>query len=172
MRMRHRAFLYAFLYIAPPRFAVRDAIILSRVTDVMDVKRAALIAFALSASIAIAGCTSASPDCTCAVERNGERATLACGQTACVGGVTLSCRAKDAVDQAGACTSPPPQNDPDAGGGVEPPPDRSCDDLASFCGSSCTRPATIAADCQSTASAGDPQACASWQTANGALCKP
>jgi hypothetical protein len=30
----------------------------------------------------------------------------------------------------------------------------------------------VAADCQATASNGDPQACASWQATNGVLCKP
>jgi hypothetical protein len=34
----------------------------------------------------------------------------------------------------------------------------------------CTAPADVAADCQATASAGDPQACAEWPLAEGALC--
>jgi hypothetical protein len=126
-------------------------------------------------SVAVVGCTSSSSDdCTCVVELNGDRRTLACGQTACVGAAVVICAEQDKSDLRGPCTQPPPpeppgSGSPDAGTG---PPDTSCDDLSTFCATSCSRPASVSADCQTTASAGDPPSCAAWQTTNGLLCMP
>jgi hypothetical protein len=118
-------------------------------------------------------CTSSTSDCTCVVEYNGERRTLACGETACVGGVVTACGDQNKTVQHGACTSePPPDVDSGASSSGAPPPDHSCDDLRNFCIASCNNPASVAADCQSTANAGDPQACAAWQSSNAVLCKP
>jgi len=133
----------------------------------------ALVTFA---GMAMACSSSSNDDCTCVVEQNGERRTLACGQTSCVGGVVITCAEQDKSAQRGACTptpgtsEPPGDGTPDAGNGA--PPDRSCDDLRTFCTTSCSNPASVSADCQTTASAGDPQACAAWQLTSGLLCMP
>jgi hypothetical protein len=126
---------------------------------------------ALAASAALPCCTASTTDCTCLVDNNGERRTIACGDTTCVGGTSIACTDKDKIVSQGACTPPPSptatQTSPDA----DAPPDPSCGNLQSFCNSSCTNPPSVSSDCQSVANAGDPQACASWQGANGLLCK-
>jgi hypothetical protein len=118
-------------------------------------------------------CSASQDNCTCLVENNGQRRTLACDEIACVGGITIACRGQGQSEQRGACTdappAPPASTDPDSGASA-PPPDPSCDDLRTFCSVSCATPASESADCQSTASAGDPAACAQWQAANGVLC--
>lgn len=133
-----------------------------------------LVASASLVALAIA-CKGSTTDCNCPVEQNGERRTLACGETACVGGVTVACGGDQTVATRGACTEqqtpPPPPAGGDAGG-TPPPPDTSCDDLRAFCTSSCNAPAGAASDCLSTASAGDPTACKNWQSANSVLCRP
>jgi hypothetical protein len=134
------------------------------------VVRAALLAGCLT-SFAFA-CTSSTSDCTCVVEYNGERRTLACGETACIGGVVTACGDQNKTVQHGSCSEPPPNVDAGVPPEAEPPPDHSCDDLRTFCNTSCNNPVSVAADCQATASNGDPQACAAWQSANGVLCKP
>jgi hypothetical protein len=132
----------------------------------------ALVTAALAAG---SGACRSSTDCTCTVERGGERRVLACGENACVGGVTLACGDDEQVLQRGACTEenppPPPSTSPDSGG-TPPPVDTSCDDLRTFCSSSCNRPASTAADCVSVANAGDPQACASWRATSSVVCRP
>ncbi|WP_394850000.1 hypothetical protein LZC95_21395 [Pendulispora brunnea] len=123
----------------------------------------------------LGACSSSNTDCTCAAEYNGQRRTLACGETACVGGVTIACGEKSQIVQGGACTvtSPPPESPGfDAGGNPNPTPDRSCDDLRTYCSTSCSSPASVAADCLATASAGDPPSCATWPLTNGVVCRP
>lgn len=131
------------------------------------------IALLLTVVLAVA-CTSGNDDCTCAVENAGVRRTLVCGETSCVAGLTLACVEKDDSVPRGACTEAPPAptatSVPDAG--TTQPPDTSCDDLRAYCSSSCSKPATVSADCQSTANAGDPGSCAAWQSTNGVLCRP
>jgi len=120
-------------------------------------------------------CTKHDADCTCNVENNGEARTLVCGETRCVGGTTLTCGEKDKGIRGGPCNGSVEPPDPDAGapgGEPTPEPDHSCDDLLSFCNSSCSNPPSVSADCQATASAGDPQACSVWQFANGVACRP
>ncbi|WP_394828076.1 hypothetical protein [Pendulispora albinea] len=123
----------------------------------------------------LGACTSSNTDCTCTAEYAGQRRTLACGETACVGGTTVTCGDKDQLALGGACTvtAPPPEGPGfDAGGNPTPPPDRSCDDLRTYCSTSCTNPASVSADCQATASAGNPESCATWTLTNGVVCRP
>ena len=61
---------------------------------------------------------------------------------------------------------------PDAGDSFASAPGAACQDLAFYCGSQCTRPATAAADCEATAGAGDDTRCAAWSVINGLLCRP
>lgn len=118
-------------------------------------------------------CSSSRTDCTCSFDNGGQHRTLACGEHACVGGVSASCAAKDAVVRGGDCVAPPAMSE-DAGSVTEQPPpvDTSCDDLLTFCSTSCGSPASVATDCLTTASSGDPNLCAEWSVANGALCSP
>jgi hypothetical protein len=135
-------------------------------------RRVALALLLVTGWVALACCSSSTTDCTCLVDNNGERRTLACGDTSCVGGTSVACTDKDKIVTQGACAAPAPtgtSTTPDAA--PPPPPDTSCSDLAAFCNASCTSPASVASDCQSVASAGDPQACSSWQASNGPLCK-
>ncbi len=116
-------------------------------------------------------CSSSKSDCVCTVVNGGAERVLACGSSACIGGTTVSCANQQQIVPGGACSAPAPTNT-----GGEPPPDaggetdHSCDDLETFCSTMCTAPPNVAADCQSTATAGDASECAEWQLAEGALC--
>ncbi|HTQ04563.1 MAG TPA: hypothetical protein VMI54_11935 [Polyangiaceae bacterium] len=123
---------------------------------------------------AFGACSSSRTDCTCSFDNDGQHRTLACGERACVGGVNASCAAKDEIVRGGDCVAPPDDTDSDAGGVTEEPPPAStaCDDLSTFCSTSCNSPASVATDCLTTASSDDPNACADWSVANGALCSP
>jgi hypothetical protein len=129
----------------------------------------------LTVVLAVACTSSNENECTCAVENAGARRTLVCGETSCVAGLTFACLEKDNSVARGACTEPAPTPTttatPDAGA-PPPPPDTSCEDLRAYCSSSCSKPATVSADCQSTANTGDPGTCAAWQSTNGVLCRP
>src|SRR5206468_10326511 len=101
-------------------------------TTLFHVERVVTLA-AVVASFGLAiACRASTTDCNCPVEQNGERRTLACGETACVGGVTVACGSDQAVVSRGACTEqqtpPPPPAGGDAGDTPPPPPDTSCDD--------------------------------------------
>jgi hypothetical protein len=129
--------------------------------------------FVVAFAAVFGACSASRTDCTCAFDNGGQHRTLACGEHACVGGVSASCAAKDELVRGGDCAAPPEV--PADGGGVseEPPPvDTSCDELLTFCATSCTAPAVVAADCLTTASSGAPELCAQWSVANGALCSP
>jgi hypothetical protein len=157
------------LYASKDAVQVRRSAGLGTLLDVGFVVRAALLAACLTALT----CTSSTSDCTCVVEYNGERRTLACGETACVGGVVTACGDQNKAVQHGACSEPSPNLDAGApGSDAEAPPDHSCDDLRTFCSASCNSPASVAADCQATATSGDPQTCAAWQSSNGVVCRP
>ncbi len=138
--------------------------------------RAASLALVTFLVATMACSSSSNDDCTCVVEQNGERRTLACGQTSCVGGIIITCAEQDKTVQRGACTEMPGPTEPPAAGssdsGNGAPPDRSCDDLRTYCTTNCSNPPSVSADCQTTASAGDPQACAAWQLTSGLLCTP
>lgn len=123
------------------------------------------------------GCSTTKADCACVVEKGNERRSVACGQSACVAGTLEICGETGQIVERGACSAAPPSTDqPDTGGssatapGV--PPDHSCDDLLSFCSSSCNSPTAASTDCQNTASSGDSAACAQWQQTSGVLCRP
>ena len=124
--------------------------------------------------LALVGCSRSNDACTCLVENNRERRTLGCGETSCVAGSSFACVDEEMAVQRGACTetpdasTPTPTSDP----GSVTPPDTSCDDLRTFCSTYCSKPATVATDCQSTANTGEPRTCASWQATNGVLCRP
>jgi hypothetical protein len=122
-----------------------------------------------------AACSSPDTDCTCAVENNGQRRTIVCGESACVGGTTLTCTDRNQSVKRSACVAPAAGRGFDAGAttpGQNPTPDHSCDDLLTFCNTNCGSPASVSADCLTTASSGDPAACAAWQLSNGVLCHP
>jgi hypothetical protein len=87
--------------------------------------------------------------------------------------VNASCAAKDEIVRNGDCVAPPDTSD-DAGTVTEEPPpvDHRCDDLLSFCSTSCNAPASVASDCLTTGSSGDPDLCGQWSVANGSLCSP
>jgi hypothetical protein len=133
-----------------------------------------VLALALAGS---PGCASSHhTDCTCLVDINGARRTLVCGETACVGGVTASCIDEDSSVERGACT-PALAASPEVDAGVaeEQPdagPDRSCDDLLTYCNTNCSGPASAATDCLTSASTGDAAACAAWPLERGLLCHP
>ena len=129
--------------------------------------RHALVAFVLAA----ANCH-AKNDCTCTVDQSTDRRVLACGTTACVGGLEFTCTDGQARQTGATCTPPAPVDAAPPAPPDATPPDTSCEDLRSFCSASCARPATVAADCLSTASSGDPQQCAAWRATNGTLCRP
>lgn len=137
-------------------------------------RRAAVAAVALGAVVLAAIACHAKDDCTCTVDQNTDRRVLACATTGCVGGLEFTCIDGKAQQTGSTCTQQPPAA-VDATAPAPPdatPADTSCDDLRSFCSSSCARPATVAADCLSTASSGDPQQCAAWRATNGTLCRP
>ena len=120
------------------------------------------------------GCARSTDTCTCYVENGGEQRTLSCGDTSCLAGLSYACVDKNTSVQRGSCTEPAPTTTavPIRDSGSTAPPDTSCDDLRTFCSTSCNKPATTASDCLSTASTGDPATCASWQATNGVLCRP
>jgi hypothetical protein len=124
--------------------------------------------------LAAVGCARSNDTCTCVVDNSGERRTLACGETSCIAGLLVACVDEESTAVRGSCTGtsapPPPPITLDAG--VILPPDTSCDDLRIFCSTNCSTPATVAADCQTTASTGDPPTCASWQLTSRLLCRP
>ena len=79
-------------------------------------------------------------------------------EASCVGGTTITCTDQNRTAQRGSCVetpgpSEPPPPSPDSGNGT--PPDTSCDDLRTFCATNCSNPASLFADCQTTASEGD-----------------
>jgi hypothetical protein len=87
----------------------------------------------------------------------------------------MACVDKSSTVQRGTCTEMPPSSGPTTpvpDAQISQPPDTSCDDLRTFCDTNCTRPATVAADCQATVDLGDPPTCATWQAVNGLLCSP
>ena len=139
----------------------------------MPVSSRALLITALSFASWIA-CTRSSADCTCDVAINGERRGLVCGETECVGGVQVTCTDTNQSVERGACvsTTRPPPAEVDAAAPGTTPPDPACDDLRTFCNTSCAKPINVASDCQATASTGDPSTCASWQATYGVLCRP
>jgi hypothetical protein len=139
---------------------------------VLAAKRA--VSLLVAALVAVAGaCSSSDTDCICSADNGGQHRTLACGERACVGGVSASCAAKDQLVRGGDCVVPPETSEDGGTVTEEPPPvDTSCDDLLTFCSTSCNAPAAVAADCLSTGSSGDPNLCAQWSVANGALCSP
>jgi hypothetical protein len=121
----------------------------------------------------VTGCGSSATDCTCSVRVGSEPRALACGETACINGTSVSCIRKDESVQRGACTTPPPSSPPDAG--AMPPdfePDRRCDELLTFCNVGCQAPASAAAECQATASTGDANACDTFRFTRGITCRP
>jgi hypothetical protein len=122
------------------------------------------------------GCGTAQPDCGCVVQKGAERRSLACGQSACVAGSLENCSETGQIVERGACNNAPPSMDEtDAGTATGSPsntPDHSCDDLLSYCNSSCHSPTSASTDCQNTASSGDSAACQQWQQTNGVLCRP
>src|SRR5436190_4159793 len=137
--------------------------------------RAASLVLAASLVASMACSSSSNDTCTCLVEQNSERRTLVCGEASCVGGTIVTCTDQNKIAQRGSCvetpgSSEPPTPSPDSGNGT--PPDPSCDDLRTFCATNCSNPASLSSDCQTTASNGDPQACAAWQLTNGVLCMP
>src|SRR4051812_30279926 len=143
-------------------------------TEVRLAVRIASLALVVVTSVA---CSSTSNDaCTCVVEQSGERRTLACGEAACVGGVVMTCAEQNKTAQRGACAdtveTSEPAEPPSSDAESAVPPDPSCDNLRAYCMSSCSNPASVSADCQSTASSGDPRACVAWQLTNGLLCIP
>ncbi len=111
-----------------------------------------------------AACSSSRTECTCEVEFSGERRTVACGERACVGGTSVVCADQNVSVQRGTCTAPPASSGGDMtpGGPTNPGIDPSCGDLSTFCETSCGTPASVSSDCEATASAGDPAACAEW----------
>jgi hypothetical protein len=140
---------------------------------------AALLLFAVGLAAGEWGCRGSNTDCTCVVENNGQRRTLVCGESACVGETTVTCAEAETAVFQGACTIAPapgppdsgaPINDPDAGTYTEP--DRACADLLAFCNTSCRTPASASADCLTTATASDSTACSQWALTNGVLCHP
>jgi hypothetical protein len=139
---------------------------------VLAAKRA--VPLLVLAFLAVCGaCSSSRTDCTCSVDNGGQHRTLACGEHACVGGLNASCAAKDELVRGGDCVAPPDTSEDGGAVTEEPPPvDTSCDALLTFCGTSCNAPAAVAADCLTTGSSGDPDLCAQWSVANGALCSP
>ncbi len=130
----------------------------------------------LAAWVATAGCSTANPDCGCVVERGAERRNLACGQSACVAGRIESCDKTGQIAERGSCSSTANNVDePDAGTPTtdpNPTPDQRCQDLLGYCNASCTSPAAVSTDCQTTAIAGDADACQQWPLVNGVLCHP
>ena len=122
------------------------------------------------------GCSSNKSDCACLVERGNERRSVVCGQSACVAGTLEICSETGQIVERGACNPAPPSTEqPDTGGSGGSScaaPDHSCDDLLSFCNSSCNSPTTASTDCQNTASSGDSAACQQWQQTNAVVCRP
>jgi len=131
------------------------------------------------ASLGVAGllgavaCSSTKDTCSCVVELGNERRTLACGDNACISGMTVSCVDDERTLERGSCSAAPAASGAPTESPTSPAaPDDSCANLQVFCDASCLGPATVAADCTATASAGDAPSCAAWQLVNGALCQP
>jgi hypothetical protein len=143
-----------------------------------------LAGFALAAVAIVAACTSNGETCTCAIEQGGEHTEVACGATACVGGVEFTCADDQTVSQHDGCSEGTPgpigtgRSSASSAGGIvidaggSSPPDTSCSDLLNYCNSACQSPADVAAGCLSAASSNDPAQCQSWQSSNGILCQP
>src|SRR5262245_13590616 len=105
-----------------------------------------------------AGCSSSNTTCTCTVQNGGMRRTIACGDSACIDGTTTVCTEQGKTVLRDACSAPPTASEVDSGGPmpVEDAGSRHfCDDLSSFCDTSCGTPASAAADCRATATSGD-----------------
>lgn len=121
-------------------------------------------------------CSTHPDDCSCSIEVATERRSLACGASACVDGVLLACVNQAEIAQRGACSPGKPSVSMDQPSMPDTeqttPPDTSCAELATYCGSSCRSPASASADCQATASAQDADACRQWLLVNGVLCRP
>jgi hypothetical protein len=138
---------------------------------VLAAKRA--VPLLVLAFVAVFGaCSASNTDCTCSFDNGGQHRTLACGEHACVGGVSASCAAKNQLIFGGDCVAPPEMLEDAGTVSEEPPVDPSCENLLLFCSTSCNAPPATAADCLTTASSGDPELCAQWSIANGALCSP
>ena len=135
---------------------------------------AVLGAAGVAGVIAVNGACQNNTDCTCTVDANGDHRVVACGDTACVGGQTFTCSDGKVVAQSGSCTvQPTPTSSTGTGVDSGPAPmDHSCDDLATFCSTSCRHPASVNSDCLSAAGSGDPAQCMAWQQSNAALCSP
>jgi hypothetical protein len=133
----------------------------------------AVAALAAALWVVVVACQT-STDCTCTIDQNGDHRVVACGNTVCVGGSPFTCSDGKAVAQSGACATPAPGDTssgaPAPEGGM--PIDHSCDDLSTYCNTSCRKPASVSADCLATAGSGDPARCAAWQSSNSVLCSP
>jgi hypothetical protein len=136
---------------------------------------AKMILWIMLALLALSSACKTSTDCSCVVDQSGDHRVLACGDTQCVGGTPFTCTDGTSVALSGACTVTPPPGagssggTPDSGSTVQ---DHSCDDLGSFCQTSCRKPQSVNSDCLSTAGTGDPVQCAQWQSSNAVLCSP
>jgi hypothetical protein len=61
--------------------------------------------------------------CSCSVSVNGQDATIACREEACLGGTSYRCSADATIAKGGACASGPDASAPDGGGtACEEPP--------------------------------------------------
>jgi hypothetical protein len=132
-----------------------------------------VLVFAL---LGVGGCETAGPDCGCTVQVGSERRTLGCGERACVAGTLQVCDEDAEISEHGACTANNGAPTAQAGSASIAPPTpvvtHDCDALRTYCNGSCTSPPNPSADCQTTASAGDEQACQRWPLTNGILCHP
>ncbi|CAN5925613.1 hypothetical protein BH11MYX4_BH11MYX4_67550 [soil metagenome] len=127
-----------------------------------------LVATAALALAALAACSSSTTDsCSCNAEVNGDKQTVACGATACVGGTTVTCSSTAAVQTGGSCTTSGSSGTSGTSGGTD-----DCAALATYCATKCATPASVNAACVDAANAGDQQKCVIWRAVNGSLCKP
>jgi hypothetical protein len=135
----------------------------------------------LSPSLLLIGlapaCSADESDCSCSVETAAERRALSCGASVCIDGVLLACVNQAEIVERGACTTPAASDqgddaEPSAPGDTPATTDTGCDDLQSYCSTSCRSPAATAADCQATAARQDGDACRQWSLASGVLCRP
>lgn len=130
-----------------------------------------------TALCALVACGTREPDCGCTVQVGSERRTIGCGESACIASSLQYCQNAAEIVDRGACsvTSNGGQSN-QAGTSSTAPPDmpepHACDDLLTYCSTSCSSPPTASADCQATAGLGDDDACERWLLTNGILCHP
>lgn len=125
----------------------------------------------------LGACGTKEPDCGCSAQVGSERRVLACGESACVANILQYCEKSAQIIERGACSITSNGGSAAQGGSVgSAPPDdpapHACDDLRIYCSSSCSSPPAPSTDCQTTASAGDDDACQRWPLTNGILCHP